>query len=101
MDGHVMFLCDFTKIVWLSTGLSHLVQHSVYGTSCEILTRLFENRSREQYVEIAMVCWSLWTRKNRWVWGHANGSVFGVRHVASHLIRDWKEAQMKAGLEVM
>lgn len=44
-----------------------------------------------------MVCWSLWSCRNRWVWDRNNGSVFGVRSTASHLLREWTEAQIKDG----
>lgn len=40
-----------------------------------------------------MVCWSLWKRRNKWVWDKANGSAFGVIAAASNLLRDWKEVQ--------
>lgn len=90
-----MFLCDFAKSVWQTTSVHYLLQCSADETTCEIFSRVFQRSTRDQNVEIAMVCWSLWNRRNNWVWNHANGSVFGVRNNASHLLIEWKEAQIK------
>lgn len=92
---HVMFLCDFARTLWLSTGLSQLVNCLASETPGVVLDRVFEQCTREQAVEVAMLCWSIWNRRNRWVWDHVNGSVFGVRSAASHLYREWTEAQAK------
>lgn len=43
-------------------------------------------------MEVSMLCWSLWHRRNKWVWDHANGSVFDVRNMASGLVQAWTEA---------
>ncbi|XP_017240177.2 uncharacterized protein LOC108212974 [Daucus carota subsp. sativus] len=44
-----------------------------------------------------MLCWSLWHRRNKWVWNHANGSIFGVWNTAKGLIREWTEVQAREG----
>lgn len=90
-----MFLCDFAKTVWFSSGVSHLVQCTLSELLCQIFTIVFENGTRDQWVEIAIICWSLWNRRNRWVWDRVNGSAFGVRNSAINLLTDWKEAQVK------
>ncbi|XP_074328096.1 uncharacterized protein LOC141666009 [Apium graveolens] len=95
IDVHVMFLCNFAKTVWLTSGVSHLVECTTSDLPFQILTRVFENGTRDQWVEISMICWSLWNRRNRWVWHRVNGSVFGVRHSAINLLAEWKEAQVK------
>ncbi|KAL8149608.1 uncharacterized protein LOC141704125 [Apium graveolens] len=64
-------------------------------TACEMFTKIFENGSREQGIEIVMISWSIWNRRNRWVWDRINGSVHGVRYAASHLLRDWKETKLR------
>ncbi|XP_074383626.1 uncharacterized protein LOC141725107 [Apium graveolens] len=55
----------------------------------DVLQRLFETRTQNQCVEVAMLCWSIWSRPNNWVWDHKNGSVFGVCNT------EWTEAQAK------
>ncbi|XP_017217366.2 uncharacterized protein LOC108194940 [Daucus carota subsp. sativus] len=92
---HVMFLCDFAKTVWLTAGMAHLVNCFSYETPSAVLQKVFEQGTKDQCVEIAMLCWSIWNRRNRWVWDHVNGSVFGVKNIATHLLREWTEAQIK------
>ena len=94
-DVHIMFLCDFARTEWLTTRVNHLVQCKMNESPCQIFTRAFENGTREQCVEIAMICWSLRNRMNRWVWERINGSVFGVRHSAINFLAEWKEAQVR------
>ncbi|KAL8109886.1 hypothetical protein AgCh_025833 [Apium graveolens] len=62
---------------------------------CEVFSRLLEQVTREQGIQIALLCWSLWNRRNKWVWDGANGSAFGVVSSANHFLRDRKEAQAK------
>lgn len=92
---HVMFLCDFAKTVWLIVGMAQLVHCFPHETPSAVLERVFEQGTKEQCVEISMLCWSIWNRRNKWVWDHANGSVFRVRNTYSHLLREWMEAQVK------
>lgn len=94
-DVHVMFLCDFAKSVWQTTGAQYLIQCSTQETAYNSFTRVCQQYTKEQCVEIAMICWSLWNRRNNWIWKRANGSVFGVRNHASQMLVEWKEAQIK------
>lgn len=94
-DVHVIFSCDFARTVWQNTGLLQLIQSALSDTACEMFTKIFENGSREQGVEIGMISWSIWNRRNRWVWDRINGSVHGVRYAAGHLLRDWRETQLR------
>lgn len=87
-DVHVMFLYDFAKTVWLSSGLSHLVQCTISELPCQIFTRVFGNGTRDQWVEIAMIYWSLWNTRNRWVWDRVSGSAFGVQNSAINLLTE-------------
>ena len=41
-----------------------------------------------------MLCWSIWNRRNKWVWDKANGSIFGVRAAPNNLLHNWQEAQV-------
>lgn len=42
---------------------------------------------------MGVICWSLWLRRNRWVWDKVNTSVFGIKAVALNLVVDWKRAR--------
>lgn len=93
-DVHVLFSCDFARTVWLSAGLPIVNQMGVCDTAFEIIFKIFEQCTKEQQVKAAMLCWSIWFRRNKWVWEKANGSVFGVQTSANNLLKDWKEAQL-------
>lgn len=94
-DIHVMFLCNFAKTVWRMVGLDQLVSCFQNETPIDIFERVFEQGTKDQCTEVAMLCWSIWSRRNRWVWDRANGSVFGVKSTASYLRREWQEAQLQ------
>ncbi|XP_074333675.1 putative ribonuclease H protein At1g65750 isoform X1 [Apium graveolens] len=93
-DTHVLFECGFAKTVWNMTGIFSSVQYSVNNSAGMVIRHMFENCSREQCVQVGMVCWSLWNRRNKWVWEKINGSAFGVKAAANNLLRDWREAQI-------
>lgn len=92
-DLHVSFSCDFARTVWLSAGLQHLVQISVHDMAVDVIREAFSTGTTSQCVLIAMTCWSIWNRRNKWLWERVNGSVFGVQAAANNLLHDWQEAQ--------
>lgn len=77
-DGHVLFGCDFAKTVWQNSECKHLVQYAPEETAFDVLRRSFAVCIRDECVLIGMICWSVWNRRNKWVWERVNGSVFGV-----------------------
>ncbi|KAL1827804.1 hypothetical protein ACET3Z_006216 [Daucus carota] len=95
-DTHVLFSCEFAKTVWSLAGMSMMVQHSPHDSAFMVIRRVFDECSREQCVQMGMLCWGLWNRRNKWVWERANGSAFGVMAAASNLLRDWREAQLSS-----
>ena len=38
-----------------------------------------------------MVCWNLWSRRNRWVWDKVNISEFGVQSTAMSMLHEWQQ----------
>lgn len=47
---------------------------------------------------MCVVCYAMLgylEQKKKWVWDRINGSVFGVKVAAIHLLTDWKEAYVK------
>ncbi|XP_074352980.1 uncharacterized protein LOC141692140 [Apium graveolens] len=93
-DGHVLFSCDFVRTVWAIAGMGQVLQCPSYESAGIIIRRAFDTFSKEQRCLLGMVCWSLWRRRNKWVWIKANGSTFGVVSAAKHLLSDWRQAQM-------
>lgn len=72
-----------------------LVQVMQGDTALSIFNRCFSTCTKDQCVLIGMIGWSLWNRRNKWVWERANGSAFGVVVAACNLLHDWKDAQHK------
>lgn len=99
-DVHVLFTCGFAKTIWITAGLKELIQCSLNDTAVAVIVNIFTTSSKEQRVQVAMICWGLWCRRNKWVWDRINGSVFGVKAAATHLLTDWREAQVKADVRV-
>lgn len=90
---HVLFQCSFARQVWESMGVATWVQIIPGETALDIFKRLFATGTMEQSVLIATLCWSLWNRRNKWVWNKVEMSVFGTKNVALNLLADWKRAQ--------
>ena len=59
----------------------------------DVLQRVFACGTRDQVVLIALLCWNIWNRRNKWVWDKVNMSVFGVQEGAMNLLYDWRKAQ--------
>lgn len=92
-DVHVLFECDFARTVWMMEDLQSTVAR-MHNESCfDIISRVFQTATREKCALIGMVLWSLWNRRNKWVWEHVNGSAFGVKAAAINLLMDWKRAR--------
>lgn len=54
----------------------------------EVLQRAFSKGNIEQCVLISLFCWSLWNRRNKWVWDHVSISTFGVKVNSLNLLAD-------------
>lgn len=57
--------------------------------------RLFSSGTTEQCALLALFCWSIWNRRNKWVWSRVETSVFGTTSAAMNLLTDWKTAQLE------
>ena len=94
-DTHVLFLCEFAKIVWHMTGMNLMANHSAHESAAMVIRRVFDSYSQEQCVQMVMVSWGLWNRRNKWVWDRTNGSSFGVMAATNHLLKEWRSAQIR------
>ncbi|XP_074351625.1 uncharacterized protein LOC141690750 [Apium graveolens] len=78
-DGvHVLFQCSFAREVWTTASLNNLVSVWPNETVLTVLKRMSQTASSEQLLMIYMLCWSLWQRRNDWVWNRNATSPFGV-----------------------
>ena len=90
---HVLFTCSFAKSVWEATSVHDLIQVLPGERVFDVLQQVFASGTRDQVVLIALLCWNIWNRRNKWVWDKVNMSVFGVQEGAMNLLYDWRKAQ--------
>lgn len=92
---HVLFECMFAQNVWRTANMTQLVHTTQGETIFDHFKRLFSTGTNEQCTSVALFCWSIWNRRNNWVWKRVDGSVFGTMNAALNLLRDWKTAQVE------
>lgn len=92
---HTLFDCCIAREVWSSVGLQDLIRTSTQDTVMTVLKRAFNLGTKEQRAMVGLLCWSLWSRRNKWVWERVNTSVFGIKAQALNLVADWKRARQK------
>lgn len=90
---HVLFQCDFAREPWNKFGYAEIVQVLPGDTVNTLLKRVFLNGSKDQNGMVGLLCWSLWYRRNNWVWNQINTSFFGVKSRAMNMLTDWKQAR--------
>ncbi|XP_074373609.1 uncharacterized protein LOC141713950 [Apium graveolens] len=57
------------------------------------MQHVFQVYTREKLAWIAIVCWNLWNRRNKWLWDKVNVSAFGVQSTAVSMKTEWDKAQ--------
>lgn len=90
---HILFTCNFAQDVWKSVGLWEVISSNLNPDIFETMQKIFSVSHKNQRALVGLFCWSLWNRRNRWVWDRVNTSVFGVKAAALNLFNDWKKAQ--------
>ncbi|KAL8158304.1 hypothetical protein AgCh_002850 [Apium graveolens] len=55
--------------------------------------RVFESLSLKKCALFGLACWSIWKRRNDWVWSKVKVSVQGVKAGAMIMLQDWKNAK--------
>lgn len=96
-DLHILFDCCFAKEVWHTMGLQNLVQVNLNDTVMDVLKRASTMGTKDQWVMVALFCWSIWFRRNRWVWDKVNVSVAGIKAMALNLLTDWRRVMAENG----
>lgn len=92
---HTLFECSIAQEVWRSVGLQNVVRVVHNDTVMTVLKRVINTSTRDQFLMIGVLCWSLWSIRNKWVWERVNTSVFGVKAMALNLVSDWRKARQK------
>ncbi|XP_074323048.1 uncharacterized protein LOC141659993 [Apium graveolens] len=94
---HVLFQCSIAKEVWCSVGLYDVIRSVTNESVMTIIHGVSNVCTNEQFLMIGLICWSLWSRRNKWVWERVNMSVFGIKAMALNLLADWNRAQLTEG----
>lgn len=87
---HVLFDCSFARSVWNQMGLKDVNTTGYEGPVKEIIQCLADKCSRDTFALIWLVCWNLWSRRNKWVWDRVSISDFGVQARAMNMLHEWK-----------
>ncbi|KAL8094866.1 hypothetical protein AgCh_036398 [Apium graveolens] len=90
---HIFFECSFARLVWEDLGFTGWLQVIQGGSILATFKHLFSTGTMEQCILVVVVCWSLWNRRNKWVWSKVEMSVFGTKSAAVNLLADWRRAQ--------
>ena len=89
---HVLFVCGYAQAVWQDLRLQHLLDIRPGDVVFDILKHIFDTGSIEEGVMVGLFCWSLWTRRNKWLWNKVNMSVFGLKAMTFRMITDLRRA---------
>ena len=89
---HTLFSCCFARELWSTVGLQEVVKVEEGMTGMQVLKHAFHCGNMEQCIMLGVISWSLWVRRNEWVWNKKNMSIFGVRSMALNLMREWRNA---------
>lgn len=93
--AHVFFQCSFAREVWENTGLYHPIFTGGILTGKATFRRILTTATATQCTMFSLICWSLWVRRNKWVWERVSISGFGVKHMAFNLMADWNSARAR------
>lgn len=92
-DIHVLFQCVFAREVWESAGLSNLVTVGPNDNVLAVMKRVFQIGRNDQILMVALLCWSIWQRRNTWVWQCVNMSSFGVKSKVCNMLVEWQRSR--------
>lgn len=91
-DIHVLFECQIAAETWREAGLQGNISILPKDNVFDVICRAFATCNREQCTLITLICWSIWNRRNRWVWEKINQSVFGIKAAALNMLTEWRKA---------
>lgn len=83
---HVLFECSFARTVWTNIGMQEVIREEQQRNVLYKMQQIFSKYGREKLAWIVMICWSLWNRRNKWVWDKNNVSTFGVQSMSSGML---------------
>jgi len=96
---HVLLKCPNAVQVWQAVNLLDKINRVLcqnYNMDAVIFT-LLHKRPPNQSVLLATLMWSLWKRRNLKLWQQKNETVTQAVERATHLLEDWRAAQIIRG----
>ena len=94
-DTHVLFDCSFARTVWTTLGVQEMLHINHEQSAVEIIYQLFNICTKENLALVAMICWNLWYRQNKWVWDKVMVSDYGVQATARNMLSEWRQSQQE------
>ncbi|XP_017250744.2 uncharacterized protein LOC108221372 [Daucus carota subsp. sativus] len=94
---HVLFTCSFAQELWDRVGMQEVLGVEDTTTVLQVFQQMFNSSSRSKKVMLGLFCWSLWWRRNSWVWDRKIVSAFGVQSMALGLLQEWQSSQEELG----
>lgn len=88
---HCLILCRFASYCWVSAGFIFL--HHFEGDFFSWMASSFSDFDEHQKSAWAILCWALWTSRNRWVWQQKRPSSACVLFLARKTGEQWLKAQ--------
>lgn len=71
------------------TGIQDLIVRYLNESCLDLLVPVLQALTHGQCAMFGMVCWSLWNRRDKWVWNRVNGFAFGVWFAVMSLLSEW------------
>lgn len=91
-DIHALFECEIAAETWRESGLQGNISILPSDHVFDVLCRVFVACNREQCTLVTLMCWSIWNRRNRWIWEKINQPVFGIKAAALNMLTEWRKA---------
>ncbi|KAL8119392.1 hypothetical protein AgCh_016783 [Apium graveolens] len=82
-------------MVWTNVGLQEVDSGGYEGSINDIFRQLVSVCTPDKLALIALICWNLWNRRNRWVWDKVSTSEFGVQSTEVNMLQEWRHSQLE------
>lgn len=76
-------------------GMQELIPGDQGEQIVEKMQQIFNAYTRDKLAWVAIVCWNLWNRRNKWLWDKVSTSEFGVQSTASSMLNEWRKCQQE------
>lgn len=89
---HTLVTCPFAHQCWQKRGT--VVQVTGDESFAWWLQKMIDRNNKNQYGEIATMCWIIWQARNNLVWNRNRSEVQNVVYSTKRYLVEWKQAQV-------